>query len=214
MSGAGVLLRPATLSVLVGLALGAARVPLPPALLSALDLLGAATTPLAFIFLGMRLDLRGAWSARGPIAVVVAMKLAVMPLVAALSARTLGLHGAAAAIGTLQSAMPTALVAAIIAERAGCDARVEAEEGREGLGRRGLGLCREGHQHQGRDGGQPTCFHTGSFLFQAAKADKGQRGNTSKASALRAASPSPACSRMPAAKAIMAPLSVHKCNSG
>ena len=126
MSGAGVLLRPATLSVLVGLALGAARVPLPHALLSALDLLGAATTPLAFIFLGMRLDLRGAWSARGPITVVVAMKLAVMPLVAATSARTLGLHGAAAAIGTLQSAMPTALVAAIIAERAGCDARVAA----------------------------------------------------------------------------------------
>ena len=43
-----------------------------------------------------------------------------------MSARTLGLHGAAAAIGTLQSAMPTALVAAIIAERAGCDARVAA----------------------------------------------------------------------------------------
>lgn len=123
---ASVLLRPATLSVVLGLALGALRVPLPHALLAALDLLGAATTPLAFLFLGMRLDLRGAWSARGPIAGVVALKLAVMPLVAAMVARALDLHGAAAAVGTLQSAMPTALVAAIIAERAGCDARVAA----------------------------------------------------------------------------------------
>lgn len=126
LSGAAAMLRPATLSVILGLALGALRVPLPHALLAALDLLGAATTPLAFLFLGMRLDLRGAWSARGPIAGVVALKLAVMPLVAAMVARALDLHGAAAAVGTLQSAMPTALVAAMIAERAGCDARVAA----------------------------------------------------------------------------------------
>ncbi|MFO0627808.1 MAG: AEC family transporter [Polyangiales bacterium] len=123
---AGVLLAPRPCRCSWGSASARRAHPLPHALLAALDLLGAATTPLAFLFLGMRLDLRGAWAARGPIAVVSVLKLGLMPLVAATVARALDLHGAAAAVGTLQSAMPTALVAAIIAERAGCDARVAA----------------------------------------------------------------------------------------
>lgn len=123
---AGVLLRPATLSVLLGLCLGAAGVSLPSWTLSALEPVGAATTPLAFLFLGMRVDLRGAWRSRGPIAAVAALKLVAMPLVAVGVARAAGLPGPAVAVGALQSAMPTALVAAVIAEQAGCDARLAA----------------------------------------------------------------------------------------
>lgn len=118
------LLRPATLSVLAGLALNAAGARLPAWTESALATLGGATTPLVFLFLGMRLDPRGALAQRRPLAAIAAIKLVAMPLCAALVARALGLRGPAAAIGTLQSAMPTALVAAVIAERAGCDARL------------------------------------------------------------------------------------------
>lgn len=118
------LLRPATLSVVLGLALNAAGVRLPTWTTSALETLGAATTPLVFLFLGMRLDPRGVLAHWRPLAAVAAIKLLAMPLIAALLARELGLRGPAAAIGALQSGMPSALVAAVIAERAGCDARL------------------------------------------------------------------------------------------
>lgn len=118
------LLRPATLSVLAGLALNAADVSLPSSMESTLGMLAAATTPCVFLFLGMRLDLRSVHAQRRPLAALAAIKLVAMPVVAAITARALGLRGPAAAIGTLQSAMPTALVAAVIAERAGCDARL------------------------------------------------------------------------------------------
>jgi predicted permease len=120
----GALLRPATLSVLLGLSLNAAGLRLPDAMVAALETLGAATTPIVFLFLGMRLDPRGAWKLRGPLSALAAVKLLAMPVIAGLTARALGLRGAAAAVGTLQSAMPTALVAAVIAERAGCDVRL------------------------------------------------------------------------------------------
>lgn len=118
--------RPATLSVLLGLILGALEIKLPRVVSTALELLGGMTTPLAFLFLGLRLDPRGVWEVRGPLALVGVLKLALSPLVAWFVVRSLDLRGPSAAVGTLQSAMPTAIVAAVIAERAGCDARIAA----------------------------------------------------------------------------------------
>lgn len=123
---ATVFLRPATLSVLVGLLISGAGLRLPGWTLRALEPLGAATTPLAFMFLGMRIDLRGAWQARAPIAAISGIKLLALPLLALLGARALRVPAEATAVGVLQSAMPTAIVAAVIAEETGCDARLAA----------------------------------------------------------------------------------------
>lgn len=117
-------LRPPTLAVVLGLSFGGLGVTLPRWLDATLETLGAATTPLVFLFIGLRLDARDVVARRGPLAALALVKLVAMPLAAALSARALGLRGSAASVATLQSAMPTALVAVVIAAREGCDPRL------------------------------------------------------------------------------------------
>lgn len=121
-----VLLRPATLSVLVGLAGNLLGVRAPPALLSLLQWVGASTPVLVFLALGTRLDLAALRGQRAPLLAALGIKLALSPLAAWLFARALALHGAPAAVSVLQASMPAAVIASAIATQERCDDRLAA----------------------------------------------------------------------------------------
>ena len=121
-----VLLRPATLSVLVGLSLNLLGVAAPPSLLALLQWIGASTSVLVFLALGMRLDLAVLRGQRAPLLVALAIKLLLAPLLALAVARALSLHGPPIAVSVLQSSMPAAVIAAAIATQERCDDRLAA----------------------------------------------------------------------------------------
>ncbi len=121
-----VLLRPATLSVIVGLALNLGGVHTPAALLSLLQWVGASTSVLVFLALGMRLDPSVLRGQRTPLLVSLGIKFVLSPVVALLLARALHLHGAPIAVSVLQSSMPAAVIAAAIAAQERCDERLAA----------------------------------------------------------------------------------------
>lgn len=121
-----VLLRPATLSVIAGLAMNLAGVSVPPSLLSLLQWVGASTSVLVFLALGMRLDPSVLRGQRTPLVASLVIKFAVSPVVALVLARALSLRGPPIAVSVLQSSMPAAVIAAAIAAQERCDERLAA----------------------------------------------------------------------------------------
>ena len=85
---------------------------------------GRTTSILAFLTIGLGLDL-GSLRGQGPaLAGIAVIKLGVSPVVATLVLLALGVRGEVAQTAVLQAAMPTAMVSVIIAANAGCDARL------------------------------------------------------------------------------------------
>ena len=120
----GLLRQPMIVAVLVGLGLALTGVALPPKIAGPLAQVGQTTPVLAFLTIGLALDLgslRGQTVALAGIAII---KLCVAPGVAALVLLALGVRGEVAQTAVLQAAMPTAMVSVIIASNAGCDARL------------------------------------------------------------------------------------------
>jgi predicted permease len=120
------LLRPATLAVLVGLPLNLLGLTAPAAVLTLLQWVGATTSVLVFLALGMRLDLAVLRGQRAPLLASLVIKLVLSPLLALLAVRALSLHGAPIAVSVLQSSMPAAVIAAAIATQERCDDRLAA----------------------------------------------------------------------------------------
>ena len=120
------LLRPATLSVLVGLGANLLGLRCPAAVLSLLQGVGASTSVLVFLALGMRLDLSVLRGQRAPLLAALAIKMVLSPLLALLTVRALSLHGAPMAVSVLQASMPAAVIAAAIATQERCDDRLAA----------------------------------------------------------------------------------------
>ncbi len=121
---ADVLTRPATLAMFLGGALSALGAVPPEWALGPLRRLGAATIPLVFIVLGLRLSFTGVRERLPAVALVVALRLFVAPAVALGCVYALGLRGPRAVVSVLQAAMPSALVGSMIATRMGCDDRL------------------------------------------------------------------------------------------
>ncbi|HEY0137731.1 MAG TPA: AEC family transporter [Nannocystis sp.] len=116
--------QPMIIAVLVGLVLALTDLDIPRPLAGPLAGVGQATPVLAFLTIGLGLDLgslRGQTLALAGIAVI---KLAVAPVIAALVLLALDVRGEVAQTAVLQAAMPTAMVSVIIAANAGCDARL------------------------------------------------------------------------------------------
>lgn len=116
--------QPMIIAVVIGLGLAATDVAVPALLAGPLTQIGQATPTLAFLTIGLGLDLRSLRGQAGPLAGIAAIKLVVSPAVAGLVLFALGVHGEIADTAVLQAAMPTAVVSAIIAASAGCDARL------------------------------------------------------------------------------------------
>lgn len=120
----GLLVQPMILAVLLGLGLALSGHELPDTLAGPLAQVGQATTTLAFLTIGLRLDLRSLRGQTAALAGIAAIKLLLMPGLAALILLALGVRGEVAQVAVLQAAMPTAVVSAIIAGDTGCDARL------------------------------------------------------------------------------------------
>jgi len=118
------LLRPMLLAVLLGLALALSDTALPDLLTAPLTQVGQATPTLAFLTIGLGLDLRSLRGQTLALAGIAAIKLLIMPALVAGILLALDIHGDVAHVAVLQAAMPTAVVSAIIAGDAGCDARL------------------------------------------------------------------------------------------
>jgi len=116
--------QPMIIAVMIGLGLAATDVPVPAPLAGPLTQIGQATPTLAFLTIGLGLDLRSLRGQAGPLAGIAAIKLVVSPAIAGLVLFALGVRGEIAHTAVLQAAMPTAVVSAIIAASAGCDARL------------------------------------------------------------------------------------------
>lgn len=118
----GRLLRaPMFLAVPVGLALQLAAVPVPDPVREALGWVGAPTGALVFLATGMRLRFGAVRSQLRAIGAVLGIRFVVSPAAALAAAVGLGLTGEVGAQAVLEVAMPTALMAPVIAARYGCD---------------------------------------------------------------------------------------------
>ena len=117
----GALLTPLTFAVALGLALNVAHLPPPLFVRAALEHIGAATTALVFLSLGLSLDFGALRGRVAALVTVSAVKLGLAPLAAIAVARALGLTGPIAQVSVLQSAMPTAMLSVILAAESGCD---------------------------------------------------------------------------------------------
>lgn len=121
---ARLLLRPMIVAVLLGLGLALADLPLPDLLAAPLTQVGQATPTLAFLTIGLGLDLRSLRGHALALAGIAGIKLLVMPALVAGILLALEVRGDVAHAAVLQAAMPTAVVSAIIASDAGCDPRL------------------------------------------------------------------------------------------
>ena len=102
------LLRPMLLAVLVGLALALSDTPLPDLLATPLTQVGQATPTLAFLTIGLGLDLRSLRGQTLALAGIAGIKLLLMPALVAGILLALDVHGDVAHVAVLQAAMPTA----------------------------------------------------------------------------------------------------------
>ncbi len=120
-SMADALLTPLTASVVLGLALNLAHVAPPPLVRKALDRIGAATTALVFLSLGLSLDLAALRGRVRAILLVSGTKLALAPLAAFAAVYLVHLPHTVGMVAVMQSAMPTSLLSVVLATEAGCD---------------------------------------------------------------------------------------------
>lgn len=118
--------QPMILAVLLGLGLALSGLALPDVLARPLAQVGQTTPTLAFLTIGLGLDLRSVRGQALPLAGIAAIKLVIAPAVACLVVLALGVRGELAHTAVLQAAMPTAVISAIIATNAGCDAQLAA----------------------------------------------------------------------------------------
>ncbi len=115
------LITPASVSVIVGLALSLLDLRLPAPVARLATLLGGATVPLVFLALGIRLDWKGLRGRLRPILVASVIRLAIVPVVVLAVTAALGLHGMVRDVTVLQAAMPSSMMSAVVADRYGCD---------------------------------------------------------------------------------------------
>jgi predicted permease len=122
LDGGSPLLRPTSLAAIAGFGLNLLGVTAPEALAAVLRPVGACTSPLVFLTLGLRLNLGAVRDRWRPVAVVCGLRLLVAPAVALAACVALGLRGVPAVVAVLQSGMASALVGSLLVARSGCDA--------------------------------------------------------------------------------------------
>lgn len=115
------LVKPMMLATALGAISHELGLSLPRFALDALDGLGKATSPLVFLSLGLSLDVRALSGRAFPVFALCVIKLFVMPLVALGFVRLFRAPPPMATVAVLQSAMPSALITAIVAAQAGAD---------------------------------------------------------------------------------------------
>lgn len=115
---------PMFLAVPLGLGLQLGGVPVPGWLATTLATVGAPTAWIVFVATGLRLRFSAVPRHLPALGAVVAVRFLASPLAAWLVGRALGLEGEVAVQAVLEVAMPTALMAPVVAARYGNDAEL------------------------------------------------------------------------------------------
>jgi malonate transporter len=125
---AGMVLRnPLIWSVLAGIALNVAGVPLPAVAVSFAEILGQGALALGLLAVGAGLELGRALRPTAAVVVTIILKLAVMPAIAISLALWFGLEGAALTVVAIASSVPSAPGSYILARQMGGDAPLLAQ---------------------------------------------------------------------------------------
>ena len=111
----------------VGIALNAAGIELPAVINAVLDILGRAAMPFGVLCVGAGLSFAGVTGVRGGLAIVGAMKLVVLPTLAALACALLGVDPLGTGIVVLFAALPTATSAYVLSRQMGGDSALMAQ---------------------------------------------------------------------------------------
>jgi predicted permease len=120
---AGQILRnPLIWSVLAGIAVNLAGLPVPSVAISFLEILGRAALVLGLLAVGAGLELDKLWRPRTAVIATVILKLAVMPALAIGLGYWMGVSGAALTVVAIASSVPSAPGAYILARQMGGDA--------------------------------------------------------------------------------------------
>jgi malonate transporter len=122
-----VLRNPLIWSVLAGIALNVAGVPLPAVAVSFAEILGQGALALGLLAVGAGLELGRALRPTAAVVVTIILKLAVMPAIAISLALWFGLEGAALTVVAIASSVPSAPGSYILARQMGGDAPLLAQ---------------------------------------------------------------------------------------
>ena len=106
---------PAIYAILLSLFLRAININLPQAVSRPIELLAAAMIPMMLLVLGMQIGKAGAPKRLGLLSIVVTLRLVLAPIAAWFIASALSMPMVGRQAGVLESAMPTAILASIIA---------------------------------------------------------------------------------------------------
>lgn len=117
----GVIRNPLILSILAAIALKLIGLRLPEILFSPLNSLGSVTSPLGFVLLGASFSFQSAKEHRRTLALTVASRLILVPLVFLIPAYLLGIRGQALVVLMIIYAAPTALSSFPMAKEFGGD---------------------------------------------------------------------------------------------
>lgn len=121
-----ILTNPIIISCMIGIALNATGVGLPPIIGPFLKILGQASLALGLLAVGAGLELKAARDAGPAVALTVLGKLALLPALVAALAWALGVHGLPFAICVVYGALPVAPNSYVLARQLGGDARLMA----------------------------------------------------------------------------------------
>jgi predicted permease len=120
---AGHILRnPLIWSCIVGIAINLAGLPLPKFVIAFADILGRASLAIGLLLVGAGLAIGDIWKLNAGIIVATILKLAVLPVIAILLGKALGLEGPPLAIVAIVASVPTAPASYILARQMGGDA--------------------------------------------------------------------------------------------
>ena len=106
---------PAVYAILLSLILRALNISLPQAISRPIELLAAAMIPMMLLVLGMQIGKSGYPKRLGLLSIVVALRLVLSPIVAWFMASALRMPIIGMQVGIIESAMPTAVIASILA---------------------------------------------------------------------------------------------------
>ena len=111
----GLLKIPAIYAIMLALLIRVSGFSLPVPIWRSIDLLGSAAVPSMLILLGMQIAHAGLPQKKGLLVAVAGLRLLVSPIIAWVIAPLMGLDGVSRQAGILESAMPTAVLATVIA---------------------------------------------------------------------------------------------------
>lgn len=117
-----ILRNPLIWSVLLGIAINLAGIPLPQFAISVGEILGGGALALGLLAVGSGLELDKLWRPHAAVIATVLLKLAVMPAIAISLAWWFGLNGAPLAVVAVASSVPSAPGSYILARQMGGDA--------------------------------------------------------------------------------------------